>query len=138
MGRRPRGSSASRKRKTKVLARLNPTESAGVLRSLLHPHPQLVAEAEELARAAVSDVDSDAVAENVEQAVLDLDLEDLGARAGGKSWGFIVLGLYRCRSETSDNVLRLGRGLPRGDCLARSGHAGAREPLEAPSHLAAF
>jgi len=33
-----------------VLARLNPEEGAGVLRALLERHPELVAEAEELAR----------------------------------------------------------------------------------------
>ena len=51
MSRRPRGSSTSRTRKARVLARLKPEEGAGVLRSLLERHPELVAEAEEIARA---------------------------------------------------------------------------------------
>jgi hypothetical protein len=72
-----------------VLARLNPEEGAGVLRSLLERHPELVAEAEEIARVTVTDVEADAVAENVQQAVLDLDIDDLGTRAGRKSWGYV-------------------------------------------------
>ena len=39
-------------------------------------HPELVPEAEEIARATVTDVDADAVAEDVAQAVLDLDTDD--------------------------------------------------------------
>ncbi|MGH7822517.1 MAG: hypothetical protein ACREQ9_22375, partial [Candidatus Binatia bacterium] len=116
-----------------------------MLRSLLDRHPELGAEAEEIARATLTDVDVDAVAENVEQAVLDLDLDDLNSRAGRHSWGYvepteaawellgeaiepfleemnrhielafeaaatrtcagIVLGLYRCRGKTPDQVL---------------------------------
>jgi len=56
-----------------VLARLKADESAGVLRSILERHPDLAAEAEEIAKATVTDVDGEAVAEEVEQAVLDLD-----------------------------------------------------------------
>jgi hypothetical protein len=80
---------SSRAKKGKVLARLKPEESASVLRSLLERHPDLVAEAEAMASAAVTDVDAGAVAEDVEQAVLDLDVEDLGTRAGRKSWGYV-------------------------------------------------
>lgn len=89
MGRRIRGSSLSRTRKGQLLARLNPAESAGVLRSLLERHPQLVAEAEDLAEAAVTDVDVEAIAEDVEQVVLGLDLDDLNSRAGRHSWGYV-------------------------------------------------
>ena len=60
-----------------------------MLRSLLDRHPELVAEAEEIARATVTDVDADAVAEDVEQAVLALDLDDLDSRAGRHSWGYV-------------------------------------------------
>jgi hypothetical protein len=77
---------SSRAKKGKVLARLKPEESASVLRSLLERHPDLVAEAEAMASAAVTEVDADAIAEDVEQAVLGLDIDDLGARAGRKSW----------------------------------------------------
>jgi hypothetical protein len=79
----------SRTRKGKVLARLKPEEGAGVLRSLLERHPELVAEAEEIAKATVTHVDADTIAEDVEQAVLALDIDDLGTRAGRKTWGYV-------------------------------------------------
>jgi hypothetical protein len=60
-----------------------------VLRSLLERHPKLVPQAEALARAAVSDVDVEAVAGEIEQAVLDLDLDDLNARAGRTRRGYV-------------------------------------------------
>ena len=72
MARRPRGSANGRRRKGKVLARLEPKEGAGVLRTILERHPELAIEAEEIAKATMTDVDAEAVAEDVEQAVLDL------------------------------------------------------------------
>jgi len=64
-----------------------------VLRSLLERRSELVselvAEAEGIARAVVADVDAEAVAEDVEQAVLGLDLEDLSSRAGRHAWGYV-------------------------------------------------
>jgi hypothetical protein len=72
-----------------VLERLQPDEAARVLRSLLDGHPDLVPQAEALARAAVSDVDVEAVADEVEHAVLDLDFDDLNARAGRTRWGYV-------------------------------------------------
>ena len=72
-----------------LLARLTSVEGAQVLRSLLERHPQLVAEAECIARAVVTDVDAEAVAEEVEQVVLGLDLDDLNSRAGRHSWGYV-------------------------------------------------
>lgn len=60
-----------------------------MLRTFLERHPELVAEAEEIARATVTDVDADAVAADVQQAVLDLDNDDLDTRAGRKSWGYV-------------------------------------------------
>jgi hypothetical protein len=75
--------------KIQVLATLTPDESAGVLRALLERHPGLAAEAEELAAATVTDVDVQAVADDVEQAVLGLDIDQLGARAGRTRWGYV-------------------------------------------------
>lgn len=70
MSRRPQSSSASRVRKVKVLDRLSSAEAAGVLRSLLGRHPELTAEAEELARAALTDVDAgNAARKMLEEAV---------------------------------------------------------------------
>lgn len=60
-----------------------------MLHTLLERHPELVAEAEEIARATVTDVDADFVAADVEQAVLDLDNDELDTRAGRKSWGYV-------------------------------------------------
>jgi hypothetical protein len=72
-----------------VLDRLQPEEAARVLRSLLEGHPQFVPQAEALARAAVGDVDVEAVADEVEQALPDLDLDDLNERAGRTRWGYV-------------------------------------------------
>jgi len=87
--RRPRGSANAGRRKGEVLARLSPQEGAGVLRTILERHPELAAEAEEIAKATVTDVDAEAVAEDVEQAVLDLDLSELNSRAGRQEWGYV-------------------------------------------------
>ncbi len=89
MGHPPRGRSVRRTRKGAVLARLEPEEGARVLRALLERHPEFVPEAEEIARAMVADVDAEAVAESVEQAVLDLNIDDLGARAGRKASRYV-------------------------------------------------
>jgi hypothetical protein len=86
---RQRRSAPGRIRKGTVLDRLDAAECAGVLHAFLDCHPELVGEAEEIARAAVTDVDAEAVAEQVEHAVLDLDLDELDARAGRKSWGYV-------------------------------------------------
>ena len=72
-----------------MLEKLSPDEGAGVLRSLLGRHPELVSEAEDIARATVANVDLDVVAEDIEQVVLDLDIEELNTRAGRKSWGYV-------------------------------------------------
>ena len=89
MGRPTKGSKRRRTRKCKVLEQLTPEEGAGVLRSLLEHHPELVSEAENMARATVTDVDPDAVAEDIEQVVSDLDSEELNARTRRKSWGYV-------------------------------------------------
>ena len=60
-----------------------------MLRALLARHPGMAVEAERLAKSMVTDVDVEAIAEDVEQAVLDLDLDDLNARAGRKRWGYV-------------------------------------------------
>ena len=132
-----------------------------MLRALLARHPGLAVEAEALARSVIEDVDVESIAEDVEQAVLDLDLDDLNARAGRKSWGYvepteaawelleeavapylgemrrrielglevaavaacqgIVLGLYRCRDQTTDKVIGWASDAPTkmaGEALA--------------------
>lgn len=89
------GRTPAKKRRTgqgRALARLNPTESAQVLRSLLSRHPDLRAEAEELAYALVTTVDHAALAEDVAGAVLGLDLEDMESRAGPQPMGYVEPG----------------------------------------------
>lgn len=75
--------------RAELLARIKPHEAAGVLRVLLERQPKLQGEAEEIAKAMVTDVRVEDVAEAVEQAVLGLDLDDLNARAGRHSWGYV-------------------------------------------------
>jgi hypothetical protein len=72
-----------------LLGRLQAGEAAQVLRALLARHPRMAAEAERLAKSVVTDVDVEGIAEDVEQAVLDLNLDDLNARAGRKRWGYV-------------------------------------------------
>ena len=68
--------------------RLDPDEARTVLRQLLSAHPDLVAEAEELATALLTDVSFESVANDVEQALRALDLDDLNGRAGRHRWGY--------------------------------------------------
>jgi hypothetical protein len=89
MGRPARGSSAPRTRKPKLLARLTAEEAAEVLRILLQRHPKLEAEAEEIARVTVTEIDAEDIAADVEYAVLALDYDDLNPRAGRHSWGYV-------------------------------------------------
>lgn len=71
--------------RAKCLLRLRPEESPGVLRSLSERHPDLVAEAEEIGGATVPEVEAGALAEDVERAVLGLDIDDLETRAGARA-----------------------------------------------------
>lgn len=66
----------------RVLDELTDDECRFVLRTLLHRHPDLVDEAEEVAAGSAANVDRDAIAEEVVDAAEALDLEDLNARAG--------------------------------------------------------
>jgi hypothetical protein len=150
--RRKTGKVRARPPKGRVLARLQADEAAGVLQALIARHPELVGEAEQLSRVAVTEVNVEAVAAAVEDTVLALDLDDLNARAGRQRWGYvepteaawalleealepfldemrrrielgfegaavetchgIVLGLYRCRGQTTDKVLGWAEDFP--------------------------
>jgi hypothetical protein len=72
-----------------LLALLRSDECAAVLRVLLERHPDLRTEAEEIGKAAIARVSADAIAGEVELAIARLDLDDLGARAGRHSWGYV-------------------------------------------------
>ena len=86
-----RGRRAGRRttKATEILARLEPQESSVVLASLLAKHPMLADEAELIARAVVASVEAGTVAEEVEQAVMGVDMEEMGAHSGRKSWGYV-------------------------------------------------
>ncbi len=86
---------AKRSRNTKrsmkrisVLDCLKPGEAESVLRRLLAAHPDLGAEAEQIARSVLGEVSFESVAEEVEHAVRSLDLDDLNSRAGSHAWGY--------------------------------------------------
>jgi hypothetical protein len=79
----------SRRKRADLLSRITPHEAVAILRVLLERHSELHGEAEEVAKAMVTDVQVEDVAEAVEQAVLGLDLDDLNARAGRHSWGYV-------------------------------------------------
>lgn len=76
-------------RKGSVLDRLKPEEAATVLRRLLAAHPDLSREAERISRSLLHEVTFEAVADEVEDAVRALDLEDLHGRAGRHEWGYV-------------------------------------------------
>ena len=71
------------------LERLSAAEAASVLKCLLARHPELRPEAEMLAREVLTDVSVMAVADDVGAAVLQFDYDDLNARAGRHSWGYV-------------------------------------------------
>ncbi len=75
-----------------VIERLDSAEAASVLRCLLRRHPELRPEAETIATDLLSDVSSFSVADEVENAVLQFDYDDLNARAGRHSLGYVEPG----------------------------------------------
>jgi len=71
------------------LRQLKDDEAAALLRSLVAKHPELSAEAETLAAAVVGDVAMEDVAQEAEDAVRGLDIDDLNSRAGSHSYGYV-------------------------------------------------
>jgi hypothetical protein len=71
-----------------VLERLEADEARGVLDRLLAAHPDLRLEAEQAARSLLSQVSFESVADDVEQTLRSLDLDDLGSRAGRHRGGY--------------------------------------------------
>jgi len=82
MGRRRRSS-------PDVLARLSPAEGLAVLRALLTAHPELVAEARQIATRQLVTVDRSAVADGVVDSVGCLGFDELNSRAGPSGFGYI-------------------------------------------------
>jgi SOS-response transcriptional repressor LexA len=71
------------------LQQLKDGETATLFRSLLAKHPELSAEAETLAASIVGDVAMGDVAQETEDAVRSLDIDDLNSRAGSHSYGYV-------------------------------------------------
>ncbi len=83
-----RGTGKRSRKKVSVLDRLKPEEARDVLQRLLDVHRELRAEAQQIAKSLLGEVSFEWVADEVEQAVRDLGLDDLGSRAGKHSWGY--------------------------------------------------
>jgi len=71
------------------LKQLKDGEVAALFRSLLTKHPELSAEAETLAASVIGDVAMEDIAQETEDAVRALDLDDLNSRAGSHSYGYV-------------------------------------------------
>ena len=74
--------------RTVALDKLQPSEAMVVLERLIAAHPEFRTEAEQIARSVLGTVSFESVADDVEDAVRQLDLDDLNGRAGRHSWGY--------------------------------------------------
>ncbi len=74
--------------KTSVLDELRPEEAQSVLQLLLAAHRELRPEARQIAKSLLSEVEFEWVADDVEETVRDVGLDELGSRAGRHSWGY--------------------------------------------------
>ena len=83
------GKAKDAKGKRSVLGDLKADEGLDVLRRLLTSHPDLVVEAENIARSLLGEVSFETVANEVEDAVGGQDLDDLNGRAGQHEWGYV-------------------------------------------------
>jgi hypothetical protein len=79
---------AKRRRGRSPLDMLQPGEAQEVLQALLKAHPELKKEAEAIARSWISDVSSEAVADDVEWELGSLGIDDLNSRAGEHAGGY--------------------------------------------------
>lgn len=72
-----------------LLDKLDNAEAASVLRGLLGRHSELRPEAEAIAKDVLTGISPFSVADDVENAVLQYDYDDLNGRAGSHSWGYV-------------------------------------------------
>jgi hypothetical protein len=72
-----------------LLNRLTPAEAHNVLRRLLDKHPELRAEAGQMAADLVTSLSVEEVAEDVLDRVTGVGLDELNSRAGSHSWGYV-------------------------------------------------
>lgn len=87
--RKPKRPSGRSKKGTLILAGLKPAEAQSVLHRLLTAHPDFAAEAEQIVRSLLRETSFESVAEQVEDAVRALDLDDLSGRAGRHAGGYV-------------------------------------------------
>lgn len=83
-----RSTGAEAKGGQSILRRLTPHEAHAVLTRLLAVHPELVAEAEGIAKALIAKVSFEEVADDVEAELRLPNLDELNARAGPSRWGY--------------------------------------------------
>ena len=83
-----RGGAKRSRKKASMLKHLKPAEAETVLHRLLDAHPDLRAEAGEIAESLLGEVSFESVADGVEDAVQALDIDDLGNRAGRHRQGY--------------------------------------------------
>ncbi len=81
---RPRGSRS----RPSAVDKLRPAEATELLRALLTRHPELSVDAASMAQAMITRVSAEDVAAAVEEAILALDIDALGARAGEHADGY--------------------------------------------------
>jgi len=72
-----------------VLDKLDSAEAASVLGKLLDRHSELRSEAEAIASDMLTEISPDSVADEIEEALLQFDYDDLNGRAGSHSWGYV-------------------------------------------------
>ena len=72
-----------------LVSYLVPYERGGVLGQLLNRHPDLRDEANVIARDMLDDVSVERISRKVAKLLLNIDIEDLGSRAGKKPWGYV-------------------------------------------------
>ena len=72
-----------------VLDNLDSGEAASVLGKLLDRHNELRSEAEAIASDMLTEISPDSVADEIEEALLQFDYDDLNGRAGSHSWGYV-------------------------------------------------
>ena len=82
----------AKSKKSGLLERLSPEEAVTVLHRLLDKHPELRTEAEQFATKLVSACSVEDIAQDVQDRITCIDLDDLNGRAGAHSWGYVEPG----------------------------------------------
>lgn len=72
-----------------ALKKQRPEEAAAILNQLLDKHPELRAEAEEVATRVIATVSIEAAAQEVYVELTSIGLDALNERAGSHSWGYV-------------------------------------------------